>query len=61
MMESTLLLTVPVVGGVGVWLAELVGELSSRASDEKLNPLFDFRTGERDGEYVPVDVTDGMV
>ena len=45
-MESTALLT---VGGVGVWLAELSGEPSSSASDDKKIP-FDFRTGEREGE-----------
>lgn len=56
--ESTALLT---VGGVGVWLAELSGEPSSSASDEKLKAPLDLRTGEREGEYVPVDVTDGMV
>ena len=48
-------------GGVGVGLVELSVDTSWRASeDENCNP-FDLRTGEREGEYVPVDVTEGSV
>ena len=47
-----------VEGGVGVGLAELSGETSSSVSDENRSP-FDLRTGDREGEYVPDDVTEG--